>query len=119
MAMRWERGFSASIWAGISRTRRGRPAPRPGGPPKRGFAVSIGRPRSRLPCSNYGWNARLCAPPDYDRDMTQSTADLTANPLARSRERGFTLLELLVVIAILGMLVYMVAPAALRSEEHT
>jgi general secretion pathway protein G len=28
--------------------------------------------------------------------------------------RGFTLLELLVVIAILGMLVYMVAPAALR-----
>lgn len=34
--------------------------------------------------------------------------------LRRSRERGFTLLELLVVIAILGMLVYMVAPAALR-----
>jgi len=32
----------------------------------------------------------------------------------RQRERGFTLLELLVVIAILGMLVYMVAPAALR-----
>ena len=30
------------------------------------------------------------------------------------RNRGFTLLELLVVIAILGMLVYMVAPAALR-----
>ncbi len=36
------------------------------------------------------------------------------NMLIRSRERGFTLLELLVVIAILGMLVYMVAPAALR-----
>jgi general secretion pathway protein G len=32
----------------------------------------------------------------------------------RPGERGFTLLELLVVIAILGMLVYMVAPAALR-----
>jgi general secretion pathway protein G len=32
----------------------------------------------------------------------------------RARERGFTLLELLVVIAILGMLVYMVAPAAIR-----
>lgn len=32
----------------------------------------------------------------------------------RREERGFTLLELLVVIAILGMLVYMVAPAALR-----
>jgi general secretion pathway protein G len=37
-----------------------------------------------------------------------------SGPLRRSRERGFTLLELLVVIAILGMLVYMVAPAALR-----
>jgi general secretion pathway protein G len=37
-----------------------------------------------------------------------------SDPLRRSRERGFTLLELLVVIAILGMLVYMVAPAALR-----
>ncbi len=46
--------------------------------------------------------------------MTQTTADTTMNPLRRSRERGFTLLELLVVIAILGMLVYMVAPAALR-----
>ena len=37
-----------------------------------------------------------------------------SGPLRRSRERGFTLLELLGVIAILGMLVYMVAPAALR-----
>jgi general secretion pathway protein G len=37
-----------------------------------------------------------------------------SGPLRRTRERGFTLLELLVVIAILGMLVYMVAPAALR-----
>ena len=46
--------------------------------------------------------------------MTQTTADTHMNPLRRSRERGFTLLELLVVIAILGMLVYMVAPAALR-----
>ena len=33
---------------------------------------------------------------------------------ARPRENGFTLLELLVVLAILGMLVYLVAPAALR-----
>lgn len=32
----------------------------------------------------------------------------------RSRERGFTLLELLVVLAILGLLVGLVAPAALR-----
>jgi general secretion pathway protein G len=38
-----------------------------------------------------------------------------SGPLRRSRERGFTLLELLVVIAILGMLVYMVAPAAMRT----
>ena len=32
----------------------------------------------------------------------------------RSRERGFTLLEILVVVAILGLLVFLVAPAALR-----
>lgn len=37
-----------------------------------------------------------------------------SKPQRRPGERGFTLLELLVVIAILGMLVYMVAPAALR-----
>ena len=39
--------------------------------------------------------------------------DFAGSP-RRSGERGFTLIELLVVIAILGMLVYMVAPAALR-----
>jgi general secretion pathway protein G len=32
----------------------------------------------------------------------------------RYRERGFTLLELLVVLAILGLLIGLVAPAALR-----
>lgn len=32
----------------------------------------------------------------------------------RERERGFTLLELLVVLAILGLLIGLVAPAALR-----
>jgi general secretion pathway protein G len=43
--------------------------------------------------------------------MTQTRTNIAPR---RHGERGFTLLELLVVIAILGMLVYMVAPAALR-----
>jgi general secretion pathway protein G len=34
--------------------------------------------------------------------------------IARERQNGFTLLELLVVIAILGLLIGLVAPAALR-----
>ncbi len=33
---------------------------------------------------------------------------------AKRRQAGFTLLEILVVVAILGLLIYMVAPAALR-----
>jgi general secretion pathway protein G len=36
------------------------------------------------------------------------------NTRSRRNERGFTLLELLVVIAILGLLIGLVAPAALR-----
>ncbi len=34
--------------------------------------------------------------------------------LRRQRQAGFTLLEILVVVAILGLLVFLVAPAALR-----
>jgi general secretion pathway protein G len=37
-----------------------------------------------------------------------------AGCVGRPRERGFTLLELLVVLAILGLLIGLVAPAALR-----
>jgi general secretion pathway protein G len=37
-----------------------------------------------------------------------------ANPTTRRQQLGFTLLELLVVLAILGLLIGLVAPAALR-----
>ena len=44
--------------------------------------------------------------------MTQKTAPLLSPD--RHNEDGFTLLELLVVLAVLGMLIGLVAPAALR-----
>ncbi len=47
-------------------------------------------------------------------NSTSIFGSASADPRHRPGERGFTLIELLVVIAILGMLVYMVAPAALR-----
>src|SRR2546421_7416864 len=41
-------------------------------------------------------------------------AQIERSCTARGTERGFTLLELLVVLAILGLLIGLVAPAALR-----
>jgi len=47
-------------------------------------------------------------------NISSAIRQASAGSPRRRGERGFTLIELLVVIAILGMLVYMVAPAALR-----
>jgi general secretion pathway protein G len=45
---------------------------------------------------------------------TRSNCATTGSSSASSRQAGFTLLEILVVVAILGLLVFLVAPAALR-----
>ena len=51
------------------------------------------------------------------RPHRRDPVDLAGDP--RQPQRGFTLLELLVVLAILGLLIGLVAPAALRQLESS
>src|SRR6185369_6731047 len=72
------------------------------------------RPASRI-CPN---RTVLRCPSSLGINVRQSPAFLNASTRATGelprRQRGFTLLELLVVLAILGLLIGLVAPAALR-----
>src|SRR3984893_16011360 len=54
---------------------------------------------------------RRCAPPGKPQLLTRQLGD---DPPPESRDAGFTILEILVVVTIIGLLIGLVAPAALR-----
>ena len=56
-------------------------------------------------------------PDPRTRPHRRDPVDFAEDP--RARQHGFTLLELLVVLAILGLLIGLVAPAALRQLESS
>ena len=66
------------------------------------------QPQQRMPAQPTSGACDRRGLPASPREAAAGVADL------RDRQRGFTLLELLVVLAILGLLVGLVAPAALH-----